>query len=288
MHTHSSQLPELTKCLRAFPALALGVREPERLKLVIDANFVFSEITFSYKTKKKGARSALAEILEARAAELYAPKALEREVRTRMKNLESSRISRSMLMRGWLSIRQQIKFIDARTIPRISSYGNVKNSTVDKDDLVYIRVQVAVGAQAILSHDNEFKVKVNSLIPYRDYSRAKVNEMSSAMAASGTTVLACVSVASGVKALGLIIDTFSKLPWWVQFGIAAGVAYVLSDKNRRRAISELFTPVGRVSIAAIAMTLDVVSVSLESMAKSRQDADNAWVIVQDQIGKSAS
>lgn len=280
----SDELPELldlaAQLLRVDDAPQLfGVKL--RIKLVIDANIVLSDLIFHVvKKQDPAARRALEELVSARVVEAIAPEFLEAEIQKHLPVIAAKhRRPIETFQEEWVRYRSVLKLIPAGDLPIVQSKEWEALKERDPKDLPYLRVLNAEEARAVVSHDADFPPSVRAadevLIDLRTYARKKAVAVKIQVGAFSFTGMSTACVVELVKAAGRAARSAIRVPAVRFVAIAAVLVVIISPKAREK----VFAVAGNLSDRAkdVWSTLGPAVLALmDEYTASNASAETAW------------
>jgi predicted nucleic acid-binding protein len=238
----SDLLPHLVNLIHAFPAFRALFPQLLQLRFVIDANIVQGELRWRLKSRKKrGAKTALHEVLDCGVLVAYAPHFLESEIQKHASRIaDETHSSVEDVLREWTDFRRLLCFYTAR------AKTTMDVSQTDPKDVAYIDTMEEIGARAIYTRDRDFLrttapvVSVAIDTTLRQYARASTVRIAIVLGSS-------VSVAFGIEALialagllSVLVRAARRLPLAAQLLVAGSVIVVLVHPKSRAKIAELW------------------------------------------------
>lgn len=235
INAKSDDLPGLLETARRM-------RLPSKLPLVlqpyhavVDANHVIAAIRFKAR-RVEAPRAHFEELVAANALIVYAPTALAATVPRKLAAIaEKQRLPLDRMLWLWDQMKPCIHFVEPSCDedPRWT-----KLRQRDPEDVPYCQLVEDIGADFILTGDNDFKdapISVVSplkarvaLLALKLYVRARARELQSKSATAGTAML-------GMHATLGLSRAVLRGPWWVQLAaFAAGVLLLLNRDLRSR------------------------------------------------------
>jgi predicted nucleic acid-binding protein len=216
----------------SFPMLST-IAQLHRVRFVVDANVVLSDLRWLARRKNPEARTILQEVLAGGTVIAFAPPQLDAEVTRHLPRIaKKAKVAVEVLEAEWLAYRAQFRF-------RAPAEGERPAHVQDPDDLPYLYLRAEIGAEAIYTNDSDLVamgapvVGAEIVIALRDYTRASSIDVSIKM---GGTVVAVASGAvlmkiwEGVKTLFAAVG---QLPAWMKWLLAGvAVAAVLHPRSR--------------------------------------------------------
>ncbi len=216
----------------SFPMLST-IAQLHRVRFVVDANVVLSDLRWLARRKNPEARTILQEVLAAGTVIAFAPPQLDDEVTRHLPRIaQSAKVAVEVLEAEWVAYRAQFRF-------RSPAEGERPAHVQDPDDLPYLYLRAEIGAEAIYTNDSDLVamgapvVGTEIVIALRDYTRASSVDVSIRM---GGTLVAVASGAvlmkiwEGVKTLFAAVGQLPAWARWLLAGVA--VAAVLHPRSR--------------------------------------------------------
>jgi len=229
-----------------------------KVKLVVDANVVLSDLIFHVVHKRKPtARRALEELVACEVVEAIAPEFIECEVEKHLPRI-AAKHGRPLaaFQAEWTRYRSVLTLVAANTLPVVVSEEWEALSARDPKDLPYLMAKDSEGARAVLTGDEDFPASVRApgevLIDLQGYARSKAVAVKIQVSGFIFAGLSTACVVPLVKAAARLIGTAAKMPA-VQFAALAALLIAAVSPEVR----------GKISAAAdhlIAETKDVWAV----------------------------
>lgn len=237
----SDHLASLRILLERSPGLSPFVSGLQRLRLVIDASFLLSDLIWLVKTRKvPSAQPAFKEVLVSGTILAIAPVTLREEVCEKIPLIAArENISEVQLRKEWDAYQPFLHYVAED--PRGSSIAVGTESVRDPNDLPYIYLYDSTDAAAVLSRDKDIAamgaptVGLDVMIHLRDYARSKTVEVS--FLVWGVTI-GTASLHGAMELLAGLTRGVSQLPDWVKFVLVVGGLVAILHPGIRSAIHD--------------------------------------------------
>jgi|SRR5579875_2163289 len=238
----SDLLPHLVGLIRAFPSLRTLLPQLLRLRFVIDANIVQSELRWRLSRRKNPtARTALHESLACGVLVAYAPHFLEDEIKEHMLDLaRETNSSIGDVTREWKELRQLLCFYTPRTKTKMDV------SRTDPDDVAYIDTVEEIAVRAIYTRDSDFLrtsaplVLVAIDVSLREYARASTIRIAVMMGSSISIAFGFEALLALKRLLSQLVRAARRLPLVAQLLIVGTLVAVLAHPKSRAKIRTLW------------------------------------------------
>lgn len=163
-----------------IPALQASIGDIARFRLVVDANFVISELIHRVRHPERGA-SAFVELVKATLIEVFAPRWLETEMTTSAipKAAKRSKVPEDKLRAAWAEFKPMLKWDET-----LGQTGTPTTDCIDLKDLPYVQLQKKLNADGILSKDTDISrmgghlLTLDFVFSTRAYARSLVTTVS--------------------------------------------------------------------------------------------------------------
>ena len=234
----SAMLSNLRSLISAQPALQAAGGDLLHYTVIIDANFVVSDLLRKHKRPELG-RTAVEELVESSVLDVYAPRWLDLEMTesTIPQVAKAQDIPEDELQARWLEYREQLVWDDSVGGPE--EFDDSSNA----DDMPYVALQDAISAAGILTKDKGVsKIGGNVLtlafvLTVRTYARASVYSVGIRV---GGTLVGWISVSALIEGVRGMASLVSRMPPWAKAGCLVGLLVVaLHPELRVRVLSLL-------------------------------------------------
>lgn len=213
-----------------------------RVKLVVDANVVLSDLIFHVVHKRDpAARRALEELVACEVVEAVAPKFIEAEVEKHLPRLAAKhRRPLEAFQAEWTRYRSILTLVAVADLPVIRTDEWEAVAKRDPKDLPYLIAKDSEGAHAVLSNDADFPASVcvagEVLIDLQGYARSKAVAVKIQVSGFSFVGLSTACVVPLVKAAAGLIGKAARTPA-VQFAVLAAILIAALSPEVRKRIS---------------------------------------------------
>lgn len=227
----SSLLAQVRALAHAHSALANLVSGIAEFRLIIDANFVVSDLL--QKIRHPEWATAVEELIRCSVFVVIAPRWLETELveSALPQTAEKRGIPLEELKKHWGEYSKQLTWDETMTAPPVEIEGDV-----DPKDVPYVASQIMQDAVGVLSKDKHIsrlggtRLSFDFVLSARRYARTIVVSVGIRM--SGM-LISFVTVAALIEALKGLAILFSKLPPLVQAAVIATIIVAMLDPKSR-------------------------------------------------------
>lgn len=202
------------RLLRAFVdsgrELLASIEQFAQLRVVIDVNFVISDLLLKIKYPGRG-KTALEELVHSSVLEIFAPRWLEKELPSAFQQVaKKRRVTETDLWSAWEDYQVLIKWDE--------TYDRVPKefaTTDDPKDLPYVYLQKTIDAIGILSKDGDIermggnRLTVDFVLATRSYARAAA--ISVGIRVSGR-YLGAIAIGGLLQLIGTAQRSLERLP----------------------------------------------------------------------------
>lgn len=239
----SDELPNLLKAARSLSVMSKLPLVIEPYHAVADANHVIAALRFKVK-RTDPPRAHFEELVAANALIVYAPTSLAQSVPAKLAEIAAKqRLPLDRLLWHWEQMMPSIHFV-APSPARDPRWEKLRGR--DPEDVAYCQLCEDVGADFLLSGDNDFQdapvtvvtplIARFALAALKSYVRARARELQSKGATHGIALLGMHGAVGLGKAL-------MRAPEWVQLGAMAVGLLLLLDKALRKKSGEVLAAV---------------------------------------------
>jgi predicted nucleic acid-binding protein len=253
----TGQLGSLRGVLAQIPALRASIGDIAQFRLVVDANFVASELLHRIRHPERGA-SAFVELVKATLIEVFAPRWLETEMTTSTipQVAKRTKVPEQSLRAAWAEFRVLLKWDD-------TALAAVHRQTdcADPKDLPYVQLQQKLNAVGILSKDADIArmggrpLTLDFVFSARSYARSIVTTVSIRVMG---VVLPTVAVMMLLSVLRQLARSLDALPSPIKVLLVGGIALALLHPPFRRWLADRFA-------AALSVTQPVLGDLMQLM-----------------------
>lgn len=228
------------------PGLSPFVQGLQRIRLVIDASFLLSDLIWLVKKRKEpSARTAFKEVLASGTILAIAPVTLRQEVCEKIPLIAvREKISEAQLREEWDSYQPFLHYVVEDH--RGSSIAVGAESVRDPNDLPYIYLYDSTDAAAVLSLDKDIAamgaptVGFDVIIHLRDYARSKTVEVS--FLVCGATI-GGASLQGAMELFAGLARGVAQLPDWAKLLLVIGGLLAVFHPGIRSAIHDFWVNV---------------------------------------------
>lgn len=278
----SDLLPYLAGLIQALPSLRPLFPQIFQLRVVIDANIVQGELRWRLKSRRKrGARSALHEVMACGVLVAYAPHVLDKEIREHAPRLAlETNTSLADVYREWKDFRKYICFYTAQVRTRVDV------TRTDPDDVAYMDTMEEIAARAIYTRDRDFLRTTTPVIfvaldsTLRRYARASSIRI-------GFVVGSSISVAFGLEALlalgrllARLFQAARRLPPAAQALILAALAAVIAHPKSRAKLLQLWDSLNKTLKPAM---WEVLVEAMYQFVEATSTAEESFQAIQEML-----
>lgn len=230
--TSSDALSSFRELITEYPLFSV-LCQLYRVRFVVDANVILSDVRWLAKRRNPEARTHLQEVLAAGTVVAFAPDQLDAEVRRHIPRIaRKEQVEVSRLEAEWAAYRTQIRF-------RTPMEGERPAWVQDPDDLPYMYLAAQIGAEAIYTHDSDLAamgasvVGADVVIALRDYSRATSLEVTIKVGGAVVVLAGGIAFQKLWEWMRQFASALGRLPAWVKWVVAAAVvAAVVHPRGR--------------------------------------------------------
>lgn len=242
-HVPSDHLSSLRILIERSPGVSPFVPGLQRLRLVIDASFLLSDLIWLVKKRKEpSARTAFKEVLASGTILAVAPMTLRQEVCEKIPLIAvQENISEVQLREEWDSYQPFLRYVAEDR--RGSSLVVAAESVRDPNDLPYIYLYNSTDAAAVLSLDKDIAamgaptVGFDVIIHLRNYARSKTVEVS--FLVCGATIGAA-SLQGAMELFAGLARDVAQLPDWAKLLLFIGGLVAVLHPGIRSAIRDFW------------------------------------------------
>ena len=262
----TANIRHLRELLGSNDGLFASINQFVQLRVVIDANFVISDLLQKINHPERG-KTALEELIRASVIEVHAPRWLEKDLASAIQQVSNKgKVTEAQLRSAWSDYQPLIKWDERWDKP-----PKKFKPTDDPKDLPYVLLAEFIGAHGVLSNDHDIermggnRLSLDFVLSTRQYARAAVVSVSISVSGKFVGVMAIESLA---RVMAAIKSNLAKLsPKWKLVLLGAAVFVVLHPRSRAWLIDLLrkFGPTARV-------VLETVTALATLEAKKREDA----------------
>jgi len=275
----SDSLSQLRELISRDPQLLAYFGVPLQIRLVVDTNCVLSDLLWlAGKRQNPAARTNLQEVIDAGVVIVFAPLQLCEEVKEHIPRLaREQRIAEALLWQEWQSYQKDLRFCDVGSI-----HDSVDRPIADPDDLPFVALSAHIGAAAIVSRDHHIAamganmIGQEVVIQLREYARAKSIELTIKLGGYSLTVVVTGSAMVIAKLVAILVQSFARLPVWLQLAVLAGVGIGILHPYSRTMIGEILRK-GSDSVDGLATKFEP---TLKTLGAETLKAANALHCVQ--------
>lgn len=268
----SDDLTWLQRLLEQYPAIA-SLNQFVRVHVIVDANAVFEAILWSLRrARKKNARPALLELLEAEAINCFAPTFLPKEIVSIIhKRATRYKYSVKLALKIWAKYEVKIQLVDVGEPPRLVETAG------DPKDVPYLKLQEKLKF-SIVSDDQHISDmggnSVNSTVflSLRKYSRESATVVKLNILGLFSATIPVMALTQSVALIQKSISRAAKrFPQWIWVAAAFLVAILmLNPKNREWLVHRIASCKESIQKAALGMIN-----ALEPFFEEHQRSSNA-------------
>jgi predicted nucleic acid-binding protein len=257
-----------------------------RVRIVIDANVVLSDLHWLAKRDKPEARTRLQEVLAAGTVVAFAPHQLEAEVRRHMPRVaRKAKVPVERLEEEWATYRTAIRF-------RTPAEGERPAWVQDPDDLPYLYLRTEIGAQAIYTFDPDLKamgapvIGADIMVALRDYSREASLEITIRVGGMVVVVTGVATVRAIWELLQQFIAAIAHLPRGAKLVIAGAVLGMLVHPRGRAMLHRWLAVIPARAGAILKLLVPRVGEALVKAADANHRARAALARAEPALGAS--
>ena len=236
-HIKSDVLADLRPLLAVNPVFA-SIIQLYRVRLVIDANVILSDLRWLARRRNPEARTTLQEVIAAGTVVAFAPSTLGSEIEEHLPRIaREGRVDLGRLQSEWLSYQQLIHF-------RSPVEGALPSWVQDPDDLPYLFLRMEIGAEAIYTNDSDIAamgapvVGTDVVVALKEYSRATSVEVTIKLGGTAVMFAGSTAVVQVFKALRQIVDGFGRLPRTAKVMVGLALLGVLAHPRGRAFLAQ--------------------------------------------------
>jgi predicted nucleic acid-binding protein len=252
---------QLRKFIDGHPKLFESVGQFAQLRVVIDANFVVSDLLRKIKYPERG-KTALEELMHSTVLEVFAPRWLEKELPSTFQQVANRRkVSEADLWAEWQGYQVLLKWDETYDSP-----PEEFAATDDPKDLPYIFLEKKLDAFGILSKDNDIgrmggkPLTFDFVFATRSYARAAV--ISVAVKVFGL-YLGTISIAGLLRLAGLLKSGFEGLPPRIRLVLLVALVIAFIHPTSRAWITGKLKKLGPIANVAIESVTALASIELQ-------------------------
>lgn len=235
----SDQLPLLRDFLSMSPQFREIFGDLLELRVVIDANIVYGELTWRLgKRRNPAARSALHEAIDSGTIVAFAPPVLEEEIRQHIGEIaERAKVPVSRALQEWQQFKLLLHFYDPEPLTQAGA------DPVDPEDLPYKLVCEQLGAQAVYSRDRHLQdmgapvIRLQLDLTVRDYARASSVRLTISV---GATFSVIIGFGALVGLFQACVQILKQLPTPVKLILLVGALVVVVHPKLRAKVADFF------------------------------------------------
>lgn len=266
-------IAQLRKFLDGHPELLASVGQFAQFRVVIDVNFVVSDLLQKIKYPDRG-NTALEELMHSTVLEVFAPRWLEKELPSTFQQVAKKRkVSEADLWTEWRGYQGLLTWDETYDRPP-EEYA----ATDDPKDLPYIFLEKKLDAFGILSKDNDIermggnRLTFDFVFATRNYARAAV--ISVAVKVSGL-YLGTISIAGFVRLAGLIKSGWDSLPPKTRLVLLVAIVIAFIHPTSRAWITGKLKKLGSVANFAIEGVIAFASIEMQKREVASVQLKNA-------------
>jgi predicted nucleic acid-binding protein len=273
----------MREIVAAYPFLS-AICRMYRVRVIVDANVVLSDLRWLARRKNPLARTNFQEVLAAGTVVAFAPPKLETEVRRHMPRVaREAKLTVAQLEAEWEIYRRAIRF-------RAPAEGEKPARVQDPDDLPYVYLRAELGAEAIYTSDTDLKamgapvIGADIVVALRDYSRAASIVVSVNVGGTVVFVAGAAVVSKVWDLLQQFIAAFSRLPRGVKLALAGAVLVMMVHPGSRNVLRALTSAIPARAGATLRLLAPLLGESFDNAAQAKRNADAALASVVPALG----
>lgn len=271
----SDNLASLRKLIAAMGIVGVV----HQVRVVVDSNWVLRDLRWLLGSRSNpAARTAFQEVLASGTLVAYAPNALMTEVQEHIPDLARALgIEENRVWECWESYQTDLHF-SKPDMARASQWSSLR----DPSDLPFVYLYGNVGAEAILTADNDIRdstakvVNLDVVLSLRDYSRAAAPEMTIKLGGALVLVAGIETLHVAIGTLKAIYGGITNLPRGAQvILLIVGILAAAHPKARNLLMDGLRSISARAMESASLLAPALIRLASD-LAEFQERAQRSW------------